>query len=83
MFCPGSGTKTSTTVDARLKGSAFILQAAFADINIAKDRPVYSIVEHAFSQTALGKRSSPVGEQLVLIISAHDNFRRLVDLLGG
>ena len=26
--------------DSRLKGSAFILQAAFADINIAKDRPV-------------------------------------------
>jgi hypothetical protein len=41
------------------------------------------VASHAFSQTALGKRSSPVGEQLVLIISAHDNFRRLVDLLGG
>jgi hypothetical protein len=28
--------QTSTAEDERLKGSAFILQAAFADINIAK-----------------------------------------------
>jgi hypothetical protein len=27
--------------DSRLKGSAFILPVAFADINIAKGRPVY------------------------------------------
>ncbi len=32
------------------------------------------IVVHAFSHTALGKRGSPVGEQLVLIVSAHENF---------
>src|SRR6266498_4216735 len=43
---------------------------------------VLSIVEHTFSQTGLGKRGSPVGEQPVLIVSAHDNYRRLVELLG-
>lgn len=51
--------------------------------NLRKPGILSRIAIHAFSQTALGKRSSPVGEQLVLIISAHDNFRRLVDLLGG
>jgi hypothetical protein len=31
---------TSTVEEASLKEVAFILQAAFAEINIAKDRPV-------------------------------------------
>jgi hypothetical protein len=36
--------KTSTAEDSRPKGSALALPAAFADINIAKDSSVYSIV---------------------------------------
>jgi hypothetical protein len=42
MFCPGSGTNQAQAC-VRLKGSALILPAAFADTNIAKDRSEYSI----------------------------------------
>jgi hypothetical protein len=42
LCCPGSGTKRAQSkTQGLIKGSALALQAAFADINIAKDRPVY------------------------------------------
>jgi hypothetical protein len=37
---------------------------------LRKPRKLAAIVVHAFSQTALGKRGSPVGEQPVLVGSA-------------
>ena len=36
MFLPRFRHKTSTAEEARLKGSALILPAAFADINVHK-----------------------------------------------
>jgi hypothetical protein len=36
IFCAGSGTKQAQPRMRGLKGSALILPAAFADINIAK-----------------------------------------------
>jgi len=32
--------------DSRVKGCGLILRAAFADIDIAKDRSIYSLVLH-------------------------------------
>lgn len=42
--------------------------------NLRKLRKLSLIVVHAFSQTALGKSGSPIGVQLVLMVSAHENF---------
>jgi hypothetical protein len=41
MFLPRFRHKTSTAEEARLKGSALSLPAAFADIDIHKSRSVY------------------------------------------
>jgi hypothetical protein len=41
MFLPRFRHKTNTAEEARLKGSALILPAAFADIDIHKSRSVY------------------------------------------
>ncbi len=58
------------------------LYAAGIDPNLYFFASKVAQAEHTFSQTGLGKRGSPVGEQPVLIVSAHDNYRRLVELLG-
>jgi hypothetical protein len=50
------------------------LPVPFSGQKFARVTKLSTIVVHAFSQTALGKSGSPVGEQLVLIVSAHDNF---------
>src|SRR5215467_4462311 len=71
---PTFSHKTSTAEDARLKGSAFILPAAFADINIDKSWSVYYWLgifpepgcRHVGASLAFcGRRCSPVSTRRV------------------
>jgi len=46
--------KTNSAEHSKLKGSDLTLQAVFADINIAKDRFVYSLFGHQFQAERVG-----------------------------
>src|SRR5262245_14535811 len=58
----------------KLQGSAFILQAAFGDTNIVKDRPVYSLVSsqmrHHSSPRRNSDRSRTVLREIPALVSA-------------